>query len=76
MQRHHGVPDRLDHAPHLAVAPLVQDELDDRRVPAHQAHLGGRGRAVVEHHAVRGAAARPRGVGSRLIVAWYVFSTP
>ena len=65
VQRHHGVSDRLDHAPHLAVAPLVQHELDDRRHPAHQAHLGRRGRAVVEHHAVRERcqAARRRAAG-------------
>src|SRR3954467_14704494 len=42
----HRVADCLAHAPDLAVAALVQRQLD--RPGAHAAHLGGRGRAVVQ----------------------------
>jgi len=40
------VADRLEHPPHLAVASLVEDELEPRR--AEERDPRGRGRPVVE----------------------------
>ena len=53
VERDDRVADRLDHAPHLAIAALVEDELDGRRRGPDERDLGGRRRAVVEHDAAR-----------------------
>ncbi len=78
-QAAHRMADRLAHAAHLAVAALVDDDLDarwSRRALLHHAHPGRRGRAVVELDALaqRGAA-RPAS-GTPSTSARYSFSTP
>ena len=62
-QRDHLVADRLGHAPHLAVAALAQDDLD--LALAEPAHLGRRGRPVLELDPAAAAAGRPRAGGRR-----------
>ena len=59
VQREHVVPDRLAHAAHLALAALVQHDLDDA-LPARgaqHAHAGRRRAPPVQLHARRRAAA-------------------
>ena len=72
----HAMADRLAHAPHLALSPLAELELD--HVPGQQAHARGRGSPVVELDAVaerreRGSVRPPAGdarqIGLRHLVA-------
>jgi hypothetical protein len=48
MQVTHAMTDRLEHAPHLPVAALVDRQLELRAPQS--THLRRRGRAVVEEH--------------------------
>ena len=57
-QAHHRMADRLAHAPHLAVAALVDGDAAERG--AHERHLGRRGQAVVELDALAQPAHAPR----------------
>ena len=71
MQRDDGVADRLAHPPHLALATLVQDDLDDA-LPAggvQHAHAGRRRAAPVELDAARQAGAPSRTVTAPRTVA-------
>ena len=70
-----GMADRLAHAPHLAVAALVDREAQQRR-RRRSDDLGRRGEAVVELDALAQPAQRAPATASPSTSARYSFSTP
>ena len=73
-RRSTGMADRLAHAPHLAVAALV--DRDAQEAGVEQRDLGRRGAAVVELDALAQPARARRGDGSPSTSARYSLSTP